>query len=79
MILQYIQNLFGEDQQIPIKTKASSDGARIQYEGDGNKYFKAPSLLNYLEKMRKYVMDIMEKQNTPRSSRKINLIKGKFF
>ena len=73
-----MRNLFGEDQQISIKTKVSSDDAYIQYEDDGNKYFKASSLLNYLKKMRKHLIDIMEKQNTLRSSRKINLIKGSF-
>ena len=78
MILKYNRNLFGEDQQIPIETKVSSDGAYIQYEDDGNKYFKAPSLLDYLKKMRKHVIVIMGKQNTTRSSRKINLIKEGF-
>ena len=47
---RYIQNLFGGERHIPIKNKVSSNGVYIQYEGNGDTYFKALSLENYLKK-----------------------------
>ena len=37
-------NLFGEVQQIPLKTKIISNCSYIQFEKDGQTYFKALSL-----------------------------------
>ena len=56
-----IQNSFGEEQHIPIKTKKKrSNGVYIQYESNRDTHFKALSLENYLKKMREHITDIIE-------------------
>ena len=40
---RYIQNLFGGERHIPMKSKAISTGVYIQYESNGDTYFKALS------------------------------------
>ena len=41
---RYIQKLIGGERHIPIKSKVSSNGVYIQYESNGDTYFKALSL-----------------------------------
>ena len=48
--LRYIQNLLGEKCHIPIKTTQSSNGGYIQYEREGDTYFKSLSLKIILKK-----------------------------
>ena len=55
---RYNRNLLGGERHIPVKTKVISNGTYIQYEGDGDTYFKELSLENYLKKMR-YMIDII--------------------
>lgn len=74
---RYIQNLFGGERHIPIKNKVSSNGVYIQYESNGDTYFKALSLKNYLKKIREHIIDIIEVLKRTRSSRKIWTILNK--
>ena len=68
---RYIQNLFGGERHIPMKSKAISNGVYIQYESNGDTYFKALSAENYLKKIREHRIDIIEVLKRTRSSRKI--------
>ena len=52
--------MLGEEHHISMKAVESSDGMYIQYESDGNAYFKALLLKNYLMKMVMHFIDIVE-------------------
>ena len=51
----------------------------MEYESDGDTYFKELSLQNYLEKMTKHIVDIIEKLKSTGSSWKMYLAVGLFF
>ena len=51
----------------------------MEYESDGDTYFKELSLQNYLEKMTKHTVDIIEKLKSTGSSWKMYLAVGLFF
>ena len=56
----------GEEWHNLIKTKVSSNGAYIQYESDGDTYFKALSLENCNKKIRKHKIDAIGKLKSTR-------------
>ena len=66
-------------QHIPIKAILSSDGSYIQYDNEGDAYFKSLSLKKCLEKMKTHIIEIIEELNSARSSWKTKMIVGMFF
>ena len=69
-----IQNFLGERRQIPVWSIESFDGTCIQFDGDGNTYFKTLSTGEYFEKMKTHFTDLIEELKSTGSSWKIKLI-----
>lgn len=63
-----IRNLLGEERHIRGKSIESSDGTYIQYDNDGDIYFKILSIEEYLEKIETIFFDIIQELKTARSS-----------
>ena len=49
-----IRNLLGEERHIRGKSIKSSDGTYIQYDNDGDIYFKTLSIENILRKLKQF-------------------------
>ena len=73
-----IRNLLGEERHIWGKSIESSDGTYIQYDNDGDIYFKTLSIEEYLEKIQEIFFDIIQELETTRSSWKMKLMVGWF-
>ena len=63
-----IRNLLGEERHIRGKSIESSDGTYIQYDNDGDIYFKILSIEEYLEKIETIFFYIIQELKTARSS-----------
>lgn len=50
--IQNIQNLLGEEMNIPIETEERSNGSQTQYEKDGDTYSKELSIKKFERKKR---------------------------
>ena len=68
-----------EERYIPIKRKERFNGTYIECESDGDTYFKQLSLGQYLDKMRKHFVDIIEELKSRRFSWKLFLLLELYF
>lgn len=59
-----------------IKTIESFDGTHIQYDSDGDVYFKALVVVEYLSEMKTHFTDIIEQLRSTILSWKMKLIVG---